>query len=231
MNQESIKTDTSKVFTLRRREFSILVAQSAVFTGEVLCQLLKEQGYNVVGRATELDDALHQIQVKQPQCVILDADLSGRNSFDLVQQARTDNRTTKFILYTHQPDLRFLGQAMQAGFFGFLHATDGLDELYRCFQTVSSGGCFYSSGFMAMLQNYGVDILPDETRRQLSKLSKREREVLRLVAQGIGGDKIAEHLHISYRTLANHKVNISHKLGIDSCRQLVQYSLHIRHHL
>jgi len=223
--------EAAKNFAIRRRDFSILVAQSEVFTCEVLSQLLKEQGYNVVGRAVEVEDTLQQIRVKRPQCVILESEISGRQSFDIVHQMRQSNQQTKFILYASKPDLRMIANAMQLGFFGFLYASDGLEELHRCFQTVSSGGCYYSTGFMALLKNFGVEILADSTRNELNRLTDREREVLKMVANGHTATEIAEQLGISYRTAINHKAHIAKKLELSSCRQLPRYGIAVKSYL
>lgn len=231
MNQSANGQEATKNFALRRRDFSILVAQSEVFNCEVLSQLLKEQGYNVVGRAVEVEDTLQQIRVKRPQCVILESEMSGRQSFDIVHQMQQSNHQTKFILYTSKPDLRMIATAMQMGFFGFLYASDGLEELYRCFQTVSTGGCYYSNGFMALLKNYGVEVLTDQTRDELSRLTDREREVLKMVANGHTASEIADRLGISYRTAINHKAHIAKKLDLNSCRQLPRYSIAVKNYL
>ncbi len=231
MDQPTTNQDGAKNFALRRRDFSILVAQSEVFNCEVLSQLLKEQGYNVVGRAVEMEDTLKQIRVKRPQCVILESEISGKRSFDIVEEMQQSNYQTKFILYTSKPDLRMIAKAMQMGFFGFLYASDGLDELYRCFQTVSAGGCYYSSGFMSLLKNFGVEVLSDSTRDELNRLTDREREVLRMVANGLTAGEIADQLGISYRTAVNHKTHIAKKLQLGSCRQLPKYSISVKSYL
>ncbi len=231
MSQTVGPDEAARIFTIRRREFSIFVAQAEVFTGEVLSQLLKEQGYNVVGRAANLTDTLQQIRTKQPQCVILDAELSGQQTFEVVRQSRTEGLKTRFILYTNRPDLPMLGQAMQTGFLGFLYASDGLDELYRCFHTVSSGGCYYSTGFLSLMKNYGVDVIDDHTRQQINRLSKREREILKLVATGCPSDEMADRLHISYRTLVNHKANIARKMELTGVRQLPKLGITLKNYL
>ncbi|GAB4028386.1 response regulator transcription factor [Spirosoma koreense] len=231
MNQSSQDQEVAKKFALRRRDFSILVAQSELFNCEVLSQLLKEQGYNVVGRAVELEDTLQQIRVKRPKCVILESEISGQRSFDIVQQMQQSDQQTKFILYTRNPDLRMVASAMQIGFFGFLYASDGLDELYRCFQTVSNGGCYYSDGFMKLLKNFGVEVISDSTRDELNRLTKREREILRMIANGYTATDIAEMLAISYRTAVNHKTHIARKLNLDSCRQLPKYGINVKNYL
>ena len=227
MNPSTSVQEGARQFAIRRRDFSILVAQSEIFNCEVLSQLLKEQGYNVVGRAVELEDTLQQIRVKRPNCVILESDISDEHSFDIVEQMQA----TKFILYTRKPDFRMMAKAMQKGFFGFLYATDGLDELYQCFQTVSNGGCYYSNGFMNLLRDFGVDIISASTREELNRLSEREREVLRMIASGFTSGEIADQLNISYRTAVNHKSNIAHKLNLESCRQLPRYSISVKNYL
>lgn len=231
MNKPASGPEATKQFSLRRKDFSILVAQSELFTCEVLSQLLKEQGYNVVGRAVELDDTIQQIRVKRPQCVILESEISGQRSFGIVREMQQSNQQVKFILYTSKPDMRVVASAMQMGFYGFLSASDGLDELYRCFQTVSSGGCYYSNGFMALLKNYGVEVMSDSTREELSRLSEREREVLRMIAYGHTADEIADQLGISYRTAVNHKAHIAKKLDLESCRQLPRYGIAVKNYL
>ncbi|GAB3264786.1 response regulator transcription factor [Larkinella harenae] len=232
MNNTNLKSESSaSSFSLRRKDFSILVAQAELFTCEVLCQLLKQQGYNVVGKAVEMEDTIQQIRIKQPQCVILESEISGRRSVDIVQQARADNQRTKFILYTSKPDLKLVANAMQQGFYGFLYANDGLDELYKCFQTISNGGYYYSPGFLLLLKNYGMNVMSDETKEQLGRLTGRELEILRLIAQGVTGHEIADQLHISYRTLANHKTNIAQKLELGSCRNLARYGISVKDYL
>jgi DNA-binding NarL/FixJ family response regulator len=232
MNNTNPKPESSSSsFSLKRKDFSILVAQAELFNCEVLCQVLKQQGYNVVGKAIEMEDTLQQIRVKQPQCVILESEISGRRSVDIVQQARTNSHKTKFILYTSKPDLKLVANAMQQGFYGFLYANDGLDELYKCFQTISTGGYYYSPGFLLLLKNYGMNVMTDETKEQLGRLTVRELEILRLVAQGTTGHEIADQLHISYRTLANHKTNIAQKLELGSCRNLARYGISVKEYL
>ncbi len=231
MNQPINNQETTRKFALHRRDFSIFVAQSELFNCEVLSQLLKEQGYNVVGRAVEIEDTLQQIRVKRPKCVILESEISGQRSFDIVEQMHQSGQQTKFILYARNPDVRMIANAMQIGFLGFLYATDGLDELYRCFQTVSSGGCYYSDGFMQLLKNFGMDVMPDSTRDELSRLTEREREVLRMVANGHTANDIADKLSISYRTAINHKAHITKKLNLDSCRKLPRYSIAVKNYL
>ena len=223
--------EATKNFSIKRRDFSILVAQSEPFNCEVLSQLLKEQGYNVVGRAVEIEDTIQQIRVKRPQCVILESEISGRRGFDIVQETRQSNQQTKFILYASKPDLPMVASAMQMGFFGFLYASDGLNELYQCFQTVSAGGCYYSSGFLSLLKNYGVEVMSETTKDELNRLTEREREVLRMVAGGHTADEIATELGISYRTAVNHKANIAKKLDLSSCRQLPRYGISVKSYL
>lgn len=231
MNKSASGPEAPKQFSLRRKDFSILVAQSELFNCEVLSQLLKEQGYNVVGRAVELNDTLQQIRVKRPQCVILESEMSGQGSFGIVREMQQSNQPIKFILYTSKPDMRLVASAMQMGFYGFLYANDGLDELYRCFQTVSTGGCYYSNGFMDLLRNYGVEVISDSTRKELSRLTEREREVLRMIANGHTADEIADKLGISYRTAVNHKAHIAKKLELESCRQLTRYGIAVKSYL
>ena len=231
MNQSINVKEGPKNFSIRRRDFSILVAQSELFNCEVLSQLLKEQGYNVVGRAVELEDTLQQIRVKRPKCVILESELSGHQSFEVVDQMQDANQQTKFILYTRKADLRMVANAMQKGFYGFLYATDGLDELYQCFQTVSNGGCYYSNGFMSLLKNFGVEVISDTTRDELNRLTNREREVLRMIASGHTSGEIADQLNISYRTAVNHKAHIAKKLNLDSCRQLPRYGISVKNYV
>ena len=231
MSQSTNNQEATQKYALRRRDFSILVAQSELFNCEVLSQLLKEQGYNVVGRAIEVEDTLQQIRVKRPMCVILESEISGKRSFDIVEQMQQSNQQTKFILYTRHPDMRMIANAMQMGFFGFLYATDGLDELYRCFQTVSNGGCYYSDGFTKLLKNFGMEIMSSTTRDELSRLTEREREVLRMIANGHTASDIANQLSISYRTAINHKAHITKKLNLDSCRKLPRYGIAVKNYL
>ena len=222
---------THSEYRLQHKDFSIFVAQAEQFNCEVLCQLLKQQGYNVVGKAVDLEDTLQQIKLKKPQCVILESEISGQQSIDLVKEVDPDHQRTKFILYTSKPDIKLVAKAMNQGFFGFLYANDELEELYKCFQTIYTGGYYYSKGFLRLLKDFGINKLTEEKKEQIKHLTKREAEVLRLIGEGAIGYNIADKLNISYRTLANHKTNITQKLGLKSCRELPEYGISVREHL
>jgi len=213
--------EANKNFVMRQRDFTIIIALAEFFMCEMLSQLLKEQGYNVVGRAIETEDLLRQIQVKRPKCIIVEPhEFIQPNFFDLVQELRKDHTQTKFVFYTNKPNLHVIARSMQIGFFGFLYASDGLDELYRCFRTVINGGCYYSNGFMNLLKGYGVDVISDTTRDKLSTLTQREREILRMISNGYSAADIANKLNVSYRTAVNHRAHIAKKLGLDSQKSL-----------
>lgn len=217
-------------WALKKTDATVLVAKSEPFTCEVLGSLLKTEGFDVVGRASKLDDLISKIQTKKPSCVITEVGLIGDASrlMDALGQMK---KVPKVVLYVNSHDTRDISKMLEAKFSAYLHAEDELEELYRCLLSTKKDAIYYSSCFKDLIHELGINEADSETLCIIKSLTKRERQVLQLLTKGLTGTQVADQLAMSYRTLATHKQNITQKFALDSGRQLLRKGLQIRNFL
>jgi DNA-binding NarL/FixJ family response regulator len=210
---------------------SVLIAKTELFSCEVLGNLLEREGFNVLGRATDLNELIEKIRTKKPKCVIVENSLLGDKTRELIAEVENDKNKPKFIIYVNSRDVKYVGAVLSENFSGYLHTGDNLSELYNCLSNIHTHPKYYSEGFKSLIKELGFEGIDSETTEKLSSLSKREREILQLVADGFGGGEIAGRLGISERTLANQRQKIVQKLDIDSSRHLLRYALSMKKYI
>jgi len=215
-------------FELRKIDTKVLVAKAESFTSEVLGSLLKREGFDVVGRAMELDDVIQKIRVKKPSFVITDAAVVNQDPHRFTDVIAEGQRKTKVILYFNSKDPVDLNQMLQNKFNAYLHVDDNLSELYSCLGKLSTEETFYSTCFRQLINRYGITEADSATQQKIALLTKREKEVLFFITEGYTGQETATMLNMSYRTLANHKQNITDKFKLKSSRDLLKEGLQIR---
>jgi two-component system response regulator NreC len=216
---------------IRKLDSSVLVGKEEPFSCEVLSKLLEREGFDVVGRASELDDLIQKIHTKKPKCVIVEANMIGKETNHLLKQLSETSNRPKMVLFFNTSNSKELSKALDANFNGYLYSEDRLEELYKCLLYIQTQTKYYSDGFKDLMKRLGVNEIDSDTQQKLQTLTKREKQILYLITEGFTGNEIADSLCISYRTLANHKQNLIRKLEIDSNRQLLKYGLQIKAHI
>jgi DNA-binding NarL/FixJ family response regulator len=222
---------TKIVSVLKKISTSVLIAKTELFSCEVLGNLLEREGFNVLGRATELNELIDKIRIKKPLCVIVENSLLEDKSRELIAEMANDKNKPKFIVYANSKDVKYVGTILSENFSGYLHTGDNLSELYNCLKNIHTQPKYYSEGFKNLIKELGFEGIDSDTANKLSKLSKRERQILQLVANGLGGKDIASTLGIAERTLANQRQTIIQKLNIDSSRHLLKYALTMKNYI
>ena len=189
-----------KDYQIRKIDSSVLVAKIEPFFCETLCTLLKLEGYNVVGRASTLDEMTRQIRNKKPECIILEAEITNGNIQAFVDEVRSENKKPKFVLYFNRTDPKKLTQALAANLSGYLHSTDRLEELYTCLTHLRTNQQYFSEGFKNLLSETGISVLDEPTQAKIGLLTNRERQVLYNLTEGLSTGDMASNFGISYRT-------------------------------
>jgi DNA-binding NarL/FixJ family response regulator len=179
--------------------------------------LLRKEGHHVVGWAGDVQTARAVIEGRQPDLVILDAQVRGGSGGNLAAELVAEAPRSKVLLYPGGVDLAGIRKALSGAAAGALVKTAGLDETRKAVATVLAGGTYLDPQIRALL---------DEVRRPAERiLSPREAEVLRLLANGLTGPAIARRLFISPETVRTHVRNAMGKLGATTRVQAVTIAL------
>lgn len=181
-----------------------------------------EPGLDVVAEASDLATAAQHVHRQAPHVLVLDLQMPGGSSLDLIRRLRERVPETEIVVLTMERSPVFAEQAMLAGALGFV-AKDRADaELPLAVRRAARGEEFVSAQVAAALEGLRMTVNGDA-------LSPRETEVLRLTALGYTASEIATRLHVSRRTVDTHRANLHHKLGVHTRAELVDLAL--RRHL
>ena len=180
-----------------------------------LSRVLEAHGIDVVARVRDGEDAIRAIDEHQPVVAVIDLRMPGLSGMEV---ARRVADRTRVILYTGHSDGALVAEALDAGVKGFVLKEAPLADVARAIQTVG-GGSVYVDPVLAGALATG------ETSGSVKLLSQREREVLRLLADGLRNEDIGQRLHIAAETARAHIRNAMRKLGAATRTQAVATAL------
>src|SRR4051794_16144601 len=189
---------------------------------EAVTAFVARKGVHVVARARDGAEALDAIRELRPQVALVDVGMPQIGGMEVAREASRSVPETAVILYTGMAEREDLTEALDAGARGFLLKEAPLEDLVRAIETVANGGVYVDSVLAGV-------IATAETRNQSPRLTQREREVLRLLADGLRNEEIGRRLFISPETVRTHVRKAMDKLDADTRTQAVAEA--IRQHL
>lgn len=172
----------------------------------------------LVGRAPAGGRALQLIEDLSPDVAVLDIRMPDLNGIEIARRLSQAGSKTAVILYTGAGDRAVLLEALDAGARGFLLKEAPLDDLARAIRLVAGGGTYVDPALAGLLAG-------PQAAERLPTLTKREREVLRLLADGMRNAQVAEELSISPLTVRSHVKKAMDKLEADTRTQAVAIAL------
>lgn len=189
---------------------------------EAVAEYLADAGVAIVARAHDGEEALALIEQWKPQVALVDVRMPKIGGIELARLALRSSPNTALLLYTGYGDRALLTEALDAGVAGFVLKEAPLDDLLRAVKAVSAGGTYVDPVLAGTLASAAV-------LNTLPQLTQREREVLRLLADGFANEEIGKKLYISAETVRTHVRKAMGKLDADTRTQAVARAL--RDHL
>jgi DNA-binding NarL/FixJ family response regulator len=195
-----------------------LVADDHPAMVEAVAEVLAEHGYSVVGRARDGNDALQKIEARRPRIALVDVRMPRLGGIELARRAAAVAPETAVVLYTAYGERALLLEAMDAGARGFLLKEAPLADLVRAIEIVAAGGTYVDP----VLAGY---LASPRAAEKLPNLTRRERDVLRLLSEGLSNEEIGKRLFISPETVRTHVRKAMDKLNADTRTQAVATAL------
>ena len=210
-----MKTETPKPEV---EVLSIVLADDHTVVRSALRMLLEaEQDIEVVAEAGTAEDALRYVRGHRPSVLILDLDMPGRPSLEVLPEIIEASPETGVVILTMRSEPEFARQALQAGVLGYVLKEAADAELVQAVRSASVGETYLQPALGVKLATSSDD--------QTGGLSERELGILELVALGHTNAEIADKLFLSIRTVESHRANIQAKLDLGSRADLVRYAL------
>ncbi|MEM9678735.1 MAG: response regulator transcription factor [Bacteroidota bacterium] len=170
---------------------------------------LTSNGYTIIGQANNGIQALEIVLKLKPTIALLDIDMPVLNGFEVIKMARDKGAETKFIILSFHKESYYLVQAKTFQINGYLLKEDSFFEIERCINEVMAGNVYFSKS----IDDQPIMQATEELKR-LNLLTLSETKILKLIAQEISNQEIADSLSLSVRTIEKHRSNIIEKLGL-----------------
>ena len=190
----------------------VLVVEDHQVVAEGLAALINDQkDMKVVGQAGTVADSIAQAAELKPDLVLVDFRLTDGTGADAATAIRQMRPETKLIFLTREDSEAARFAALESGASGFIHKSRAAQDVVDAIRTVAEGGNLFTPRGIAQLISNRREI-----EAQLDRLTTREKEVLRLMAEGMASRDIASKLGISYTTVRTHIRSLGSKLGVHS---------------
>lgn len=203
----------------------IIVDDHTLFREGLRHVLESDPDLQVVGEASDAIHGIEEVRKLRPDIVLMDISMPGVSSFEAARQIEKESPGTRLIFLTMHEDEEYLLQCLEVGAFGYILKDAPPPKLIQAVRDVHQGRKYLSPQVLGKL----VDDFRSRSqgRRQTrgATLTPREREVVKMIAEGNSVKQIAGILGLSIKTVEAHKFNLMRKLDIHNKAQLVTYAI------
>ena len=196
-----------------RRPTTCIIADDHPAIRTAVKELLEAEGLNVVGVARDGAEALAAIEERRPDVAVLDLRMPGLTGIEVARQVQRKSPSTSIVLYTAHSDRVQLIDAMDAGARAYVLKEAPLPDLLRAIETVLAGGTYVDPVLAGALAGAAANHGPE--------LTQRERDVLRLLADGLSNEQAGQRLFLSPETVRTHLRKAMRKLDADTRTEAV----------
>lgn len=197
---------------------SVLLADDHVVLRDGLRAILREEGFEVIGEASDGQEAVDLTEQLSPELAVLDISMPHMNGIDAAREIRRVRPHTKILLLTMHAEDRYILAGLRAGITGYVLKSKAASTLIQAIESVQSGQVYLSPDVSKAVVNAYLS-------KDDQSISCREREVLQLLAEGKNIKEIAGMLKISVKTAEAHRGHMMEKLNLRDMASLIRYAI------
>jgi DNA-binding NarL/FixJ family response regulator len=180
------------------------------------------ENIEVTGEANNGDRVLELLEKNPADIAILDINMPGRDGIETAKEIRKKFPEVKVLMVTMYKQKEFIAQLVAAGVSGYILKNTGAEELYNAIRVIHEGGEFFG-------EEITKEILHSMRHRasmpEAPHFSKREQEIMKLLAEEHTSQEIADKLFISFHTVESHRKNMLMKAGVKNTAGLIRYGI------
>jgi len=210
---------------LKMEKISILLVEDHTIVRQGLRMILDQNpSIEVIAEAVNGRDAIRMAEKYRPDIILMDFSMPDLNGLEATRQLVRLNSEVKVIILTRHGNQEYVDRLLRAGASGYLIKNSAADELILAIQAVYRGSKYLDPTIASgVIDGY---LKPKHHQNgDMKKLTPRQREVLQLIAEGHPNRDIASKLHISVKTVENHRANIMKALDLSTTADLIQYAI------
>ncbi len=211
-------------------KIKVLLVDDHTLMRDGVSSMLKEvDDFEIVGALSSGEEAVGSFRTFSPDVILMDIVMKGMTGIEATRWIKERDSKVKVILLSMEVKKDFLKAGIQSGIDGYLPKDVDKETLVKAIREVHNGGKFFNDAITALIFDdfYQREKATNQNQVHLktTDLTKREQEVLTLVASGKSNKEVAEELFISIKTVETHKTHILDKLGLKNTAELVKYAI------
>ncbi|MCX5903288.1 MAG: response regulator transcription factor [Proteobacteria bacterium] len=208
-------------------KYRIVLADDHPLLRQGLKKIIHENGgMKVIGEAGDGMELLKLLPKTNPDLVIMDISMPKLRGIEAIPRIKTIHPQVKVLILSMHGDKAYLTQAIAAGADGYLLKEDADSELFTAIETIFQNKIYISPMLADLTREDWVDRCRQKDKPFTKKtMTPREREIIKLIADGKTSKEIADLLFISYRTVERHRANIMRKFGLKKTADLVKFAI------
>lgn len=209
---------------------SILVVDDHQLVLDGLVSIINElPDFEIVASARNGKEGLQLAETFRPNIVLMDIDMPVMNGLEATRRIKSELKECKVIILTMHNEASLIKKVMEIGADGYLLKNSDREEFHNALCSVSKGKSYFSAEVTQQLlnpeQKRNSTFEIDEDTVQLSKLTEREIDVLKQIAEGLSNKEIGDKLFISHRTVDTHRTNLMKKLEVHNIAGLIKFAI------
>jgi DNA-binding NarL/FixJ family response regulator len=207
----------------------ILLVDDHSLMREGMAAMLRDvEDIEIVGSIGSGEEAVNLADQLKPNLILMDIMLRGMTGIEATRWIKERDATVKIILISMEISKDYISAGIKSGVDGYLHKDSEKATLIEAIRSVHGGGRYFNEAITSLVFEdfYKHEKTGKTKERKISQdLTKREHEILELVAEGKSNKEVAESLFISVKTVETHKTHILEKLGLRNTAELVKYAI------
>lgn len=206
----------------------LLVDDHQIVRDGIRALISDDPAINIISEASSASELYMKLETYKPQVVLMDINLPDETGIDITRNLKVTHPSVKILILSMHMTEEFVVNAIEAGACGYLPKNTTRKELLEAIKALHKGEDYFNEAISNILIKTYVKKAQSSGREKEVKhveLTRREREIITLFAQGSSNKEIADTLFISVRTVESHKNNIMNKLELKSTVDLVKYAI------
>ena len=206
---------------------TVMLADDHQLVGDALCALLaSDESCRVVGTVTSAAEAVEMVSRLHPDVLLMDVSMPGLSSFEAARKILAAQPQMKVIFLSGFMNDEYIEEALAVGASGYLLKSEPRDRILSAIHEAHAGQTCFSDEVRSRIVNDGGERhIATKGKVRASQLTAREREVLEYIAKGLSTKEIASLLHVSARTVDNHRTHLMNKLDIHDRVDLARFAI------
>jgi two-component system response regulator NreC len=204
----------------------LIVDDHTILRDGLQALLNSESDFEVVSTESNARDALRNIGALAPDLVLMDLTMPGTSGIEAIAQIKRKYREIKVVALTFHKEDQYIHATLEAGTDGYVLKDDGRVELFTALRSVMKGKSYLSPSICSqVVHGYLAGGERSSDQAPWDVLTPREREVMKLIAEGHRTNQIAVYLSLSSKTVEKHRTNLMRKLNLHSVSAVTAYAI------